>query len=63
MLSEGVQLLWLFSECVAIARPAAAKRLSMQWAGLAARYTQNPRYAALRYTHAHRTFDNPINHC
>ena len=49
LLSEGMQLLWLFSECVAIARPATAKSLATQCVGLATRYTQNPRYGALSY--------------
>lgn len=48
-LSEGMQLLCLLSECIALARPATAKGLSVQLVGLGARYTQNPRYGMLGY--------------
>ncbi len=49
VLFDGMELLWLFSECLALVRPASAKGLASHLVGAATAYSRNPRYGQLAY--------------
>lgn len=47
LLTEGIQLLWLFTEVLTLAKPIFGKSLSARNTSLASLYTQNPQYGAI----------------